>query len=514
MDPLLPITFADKINSPEILAIMQKLQANTYFKAEEINWLKNAINELHDRSLANPTFKGDINLSTPAPEVTGIYVPTQSGTYTNFGGIVVDLTAGYTTITFDGSYAKQVVPMDLVLYAQKTYEGIYQPLDISTGYLCALLDSASRLLSGHKKDGSFYASKYAIDSIKGDALKNLSVPVEKLDTSVTDAMWKILDPSTGFIAAILDSNNRILLGIRINGSITGKFSDLSTPVVNCWGDSLTAGAGATGGVNYPYILQQNLTSAQFLVKNCGVGGEDVNSICARHGAIPVMLANGFTLPSDASTLVEVWRSDNLNAVNKYGKTITPLLQGTGDNTVNPVMIDNIECTLSFTGTGPYIYSLKRNVASSTHSNIASGSIMLSAGSSRMNDKVNIYWIGQNGGYTNEDQLISYYQDLIGFNQNQNYIIIGLHTGTAANRALLESKMASAFGAHYINWRRYIVAYGLEDAGITPTSGDTAAIAVGSCPPSLLSDTVHLNTAGYTVLGNLVYKRGKQLKIWN
>lgn len=58
-------------------------------------------------------FVGSIDLSTPTPTQTGIYVPTVSGTYTNFGGLVVDLTAGYTTITFSApsTYAKQVVPI-------------------------------------------------------------------------------------------------------------------------------------------------------------------------------------------------------------------------------------------------------------------------------------------------------------------------------------------------------------------------------------------------------------------
>lgn len=72
------------------------------------------------------SFRGNISLSSATPTLSGIYVPTESGTYTNFGGIVIDLTAGYNTITYNSAitgstaYAKQVVPINLVAYAQLT----------------------------------------------------------------------------------------------------------------------------------------------------------------------------------------------------------------------------------------------------------------------------------------------------------------------------------------------------------------------------------------------------------
>jgi hypothetical protein len=121
MIPNLPISFTDKINSAALLAVMSSLPANSYLSAEDINKFKNAINELHERSLANPLYKGFINLSSPAPSVDGVYVPTVSGTYIEYGNIVVDLAVGYTTISVSGSsFGKQVNPIDLSLYAKKT----------------------------------------------------------------------------------------------------------------------------------------------------------------------------------------------------------------------------------------------------------------------------------------------------------------------------------------------------------------------------------------------------------
>ena len=42
--------------------------------------------------------------------------------------------------------------------------------------------------------------------------------------------------------------------------------------------------------------------------------------------------------------------------------------------------------------------------------------------------------------------------------------------------------------------------GLPAAGTTPRAADRTAIAEDRIPPSLMSDTLHLNAAGYTAIG--------------
>lgn len=74
-------------------------------------------------------------------------------------------------------------------------------------------------------------------------------------------------------------------------------------------------------------------------------------------------------------------------------------------------------------------------------------------------------------------------------------------------------MTLHFGRHYINQRKYMLEYGLSDAGITPTVEDTAAISQGKIPPSLLYDDVHYNDKGYNIIANLVVERGKELGYW-
>lgn len=61
----------------------------------------------------------DIQPTSPNDEIAGIKFPTQSGTYTNYGGIVVDLSEGLNMIFSDGDagFTKTVIPIDLAGYA-------------------------------------------------------------------------------------------------------------------------------------------------------------------------------------------------------------------------------------------------------------------------------------------------------------------------------------------------------------------------------------------------------------
>jgi hypothetical protein len=386
-----------------------------------------------------------------------------------------------------------------------------------------VVDSNGRLLGGFKIDGSFQVAKWGShNSIPGSILNDSEIGLSKLMSEVKDFMWQSLDPGSGYVCAILDANNRKLFAIRTDGvaEICGiNITDLKQRLTNVesvvplilyirfWGDSLTAGAGG-GGTTIVSVLQ-SLVGSKYTAVNHGVGGEDVNTITARQGGVPVFTQGAFTLPADGST-VPVFTTTDLGVKNKYGKQITPLLQGDGSS-INPCWINGIECTLSIVSNQ---YYLKRNVLAAVHTNISAGSMLVLNGAKQKNAHTNVYWMGQNVGYTNEAQLVSYYKDMISYNQNSNYIIIGLHSGTAASRQVLETLMENEFGLHFFNWRKYVVAYGLEDAGITATSGDNAAIAAGSIPPSLLFDSVHLTAVGYTVLGNALFKYGKTIGLFN
>lgn len=123
-------------------------------------------------------------------------------------------------------------------------------------------------------------------------------------------------------------------------------------------------------------------------------------------------------------------------------------------------------------------------------------------------------IGQNGGYNTNDELVEQIENAIEYNGSKKYIVIGLTTGTKSSRESLEMVMSHRFGVHYVNARKYLSTYGLADAKLQPTEQDTADMKNGTVPKSLRTDDVHLNAKGYTVLGNLVYKKGKDLNYWS
>lgn len=294
--------------------------------------------------------------------------------------------------------------------------------------------------------------------------------------------------------------------------------DFELPVeennIPCFGDSLTAGGagGAAGGSPYPVLLQ-NILGSKYNVINCGVGGETIQSIAARQGCSPMLNKNEFTLPSDTSEVVLGKKSEQ-PLINAFGTKILPLLQGQG-NSLNPIYVDGIECTLTTTAT-PYAdgdYKIKRNEAGIERRIIPNTPFATKGSMTYRNPYAAIYWVGTNGEWTTVDELIEWYDRFIEFGGTSNYIIIGLHTSNRKdNFEELEQKFSQKYGLHYINWRKYGVEYGLSDAGISPTPQDEEDISQGLFPTSLRVDGVHLTAKAYELLTNLIVQRMKYLGI--
>lgn len=301
------------------------------------------------------------------------------------------------------------------------------------------------------------------------------------------------------------------------------------PGIVCWGDSLTAGAGGDG-VKYPDVLKNRINqsiladcdfsllldkeheymkymhtwkySLEIPVLNMGVGGEKTPTILGRNGAIPFVLADSIVIPSD-KTAVEI------NIVSQSGAEVAPLIQGSAG--VNHVEIEGIEGTLiiekesDISGESKY-YFVRKNTGEAKE--IEKGTIIFTDASDKYLDYITVIFIGQNGGYSSIDELISQQRAILNHQtrNNDRFIIVGLHTGTAENRYELEQAMISEYGSKYINLREYMVTYGLQCAGIEANETDRQMLAEGMTPASLLSDTVHFNKVGYELIGNLIFDR--------
>lgn len=304
--------------------------------------------------------------------------------------------------------------------------------------------------------------------------------------------------------------------------LQGKLETLedvpTTPSITCWGDSLTAGGGWTSTL-------ERLSGLK--VYNGGTGGENARTIVGRQGG-DVMTINNLTIPADTTPVTIAVRASDKGIRTEMGYTVTPLLQG--GSHVNPVMIGDVEGTLRWTGSNyadqTGIWTFTRTMAGEEVKLTRPTAIRTAFDRNRNGkNEIMVIFIGQNGGYSDLDDLIRMHQRMIDHCKGKEYLVLGLSSGTQTQRAEYEAAMTKAFGRRFVSLRAYLAApiyaedgetitscYGLEDAGLTPTEADIERIKVGQVPQTLLSDSVHYTSATKTVIGTMLYKKMKELGI--
>lgn len=286
----------------------------------------------------------------------------------------------------------------------------------------------------------------------------------------------------------------------------GNEVDDAVKYITCWGDSLTAQGGWTE------VLAEK---TDLNVYNCGVGGEGMNTIVARQGG-DTILVDGFTIPATVSAV----KIGTGPLMTYFGRQAWPLQQGGGE--VNPVTIAGVTGILSVSGSDYYFTRAEAGSAVT----VDRPSAIVTNGDKQYNSPYLMFiFMGQNGGWVDVDDLILKHDYMIAHTHADNTIVLGLTSGTNDNRAEYETKMKAHFGRYYVSLREYLThpiydsnnviisSYGLDDAGITPTSTDLDNIAVGKMPPSLLADSVHYTAACKTVIGNMLFNKCKELGIF-
>jgi hypothetical protein len=321
-----------------------------------------------------------------------------------------------------------------------------------------------------------------------------------------------------FVASDLASGIRQELVEEIGADVSAELG-LGSNYIVCWGDSLTAQGGWTTTLG---------TLSGLTVLNAGTGGENSKTISARQGG-DVMIVKELTIPATTTSVLIADRDVDGGIKTEFGETVTPLLQG-GSNHVNPCKIGDVEGTLVWTGasyadlTGDWEFT--RSVAGSEVVIDRPTAIRTAYDINQNNPFLMVIFIGQNGGWGTNEELILQHRRMIEHSKATNVIVLGLSSGTAASRASYEAAMKEEFGRYFISLREYlsspiyasggvtiVSSYGLEDAGFTPTQDDLDKIAIGQVPPQLLSDGTHYKTETRTVIGNLIYNRCRDLNIF-
>ena len=270
-------------------------------------------------------------------------------------------------------------------------------------------------------------------------------------------------------------------------TIEQKLKELENPPTTtgllAWGDSLTAGAG--GATTYPEECARALGIPYVL--NCGVGGERANTIACRQGG------DMFIIPAGSIN------GTYSNFKDLFGDTITPLLQGDGGGSASKIYINNEECSISYNNS---TYTISGYTGGP--SNVPLYARFLG---SEYSGKITTIFVGTNGVYVDGesgvDPYITVIDSMIKHCNNNQYVILGLSTGTTAERESVDNRYLKEYGNKFFPTRKMLVEYGLDIMEIVPTQQDIQDMNVGRVPESLRSDAVHLNTSGYTALGKLL-----------
>ena len=254
-----------------------------------------------------------------------------------------------------------------------------------------------------------------------------------------------------------------------------------------WGDSLTAGAGGSG-TSYPSVCASELGITSF--KNCGVGGENANTIACRQGGNSLILKAGTVSTYSLTELTDI-----------YGTPCNPLRQESKNNTVNPIYINGVKCNLSISQTSTTDPNAKYTITGYNEPLLAETPVKFSG--CDITSKITVIFVGQNGPDLPERLSII---DSMVSKINDKYIVMGLSSGSATSRADEESQMLSKYGVHYFNTRNMLSKYGMAIMNLTPTTSDANEMRKGEVPSSLRSDSIHLNANGYTALGKMLAQK--------
>ena len=267
------------------------------------------------------------------------------------------------------------------------------------------------------------------------------------------------------------------------------------PRIICWGDSLTVSLDEKSA--FPDILRR-LSGCEVI--NYGVESENTAMIAMREGGLRVNV-KATVIPADVNLIPVFLRTEDDGHV---------FFLDHGDGGVNPCVISGIEGQLEKLN-GSYYF--KRNTKGERIA-VEEGTQFKTHGmvDARMGD-VLVIFAGTNDlpSTRSISSVIDLEKRMLEAAKCDKYVIIGLtYAGGIPEIDEVNKAMAEEFGEHFIDIRKYMLNYGLADAGITPTDQDKADIRKGEIPSSLRSDYVHGNKHYHRLLGEQVYRRLQRL----
>lgn len=396
-----------------------------------------------------------------------------------------------------------------------------------SGWLWGVVDAASNLAMGVDLAGKMWFAAHA----------DLRIPIANLAPDATARMLngimsaQFTKPESGWLMVLTDAADNIGWGIKPDGTFWAKLaSDVVIPqvVVDAIvatavaavggsvaglfptadivgnGDSLTAGAGGAG-TTWATVVAAALGRA---VSNRGIGGQTSSSIAARQGGLPMLVTvAGNQIPGSGTVAVT---SRSQQPITSQGtQSLTGKLGGTSVTLASTDL--GVSYTLSLTTPGAAI-------ACPPNSQIIFDLAVADRG------KTAVFWAGRNDAKSTRAQQLVIRDNLLTMTgylspTSKRFLVLsvtnaspgtqypsGEPSGSASHTAVVATnkELTVTFGDRFIDIRRYLIDFGLADAGLTATADDLADVAADMIPRQLFSaDGLHFNAVGYTLIGKFI-----------
>ena len=276
-----------------------------------------------------------------------------------------------------------------------------------------------------------------------------------------------------------------------------------TFVINCWGDSLTAGIGGNG-TSYPGVLE-TLIGSNVTVNNYGVGGEDTRTIAGRQGGVPFQLSSDVVIPATTTAIPVSLLEGN------------PIRQGSAG--INSCSIGGIAGTLERDGTTNVLEFTRATAGSATP--VSKGAAITTAASQTAGSGINIISSGTNDRTAMDKDIENTVLNIVDCQKEMvekinteggKYLIVGTASGVSGDWLdefkCVEELQAAAFGRNFLNLREVLTDSAIyEEVGIDLTAADLENMSNGALPTTIISnDNIHFNADGYTVVARAIYNK--------
>lgn len=319
-----------------------------------------------------------------------------------------------------------------------------------------------------------------------------------------------LDPSTGYVAGVLDKDGFVSYGVKTDGSFRvfkGDGGVASRTKIVAFGDSLTR--GYFGGTGWPledaWPAKLGAKLPGVTVENLGYNGNTIDEVRLRTGAM------------------DLWATPTGGAIPGEGPVTLTTMQKIGFIDSNPFditgFLGGVYGTLSRTASG-ITFTRAAPGAGFT----VAGPLKFNAGRVDYSGQTAIIWAGRNDvsnditgpESTVAEHVIASTLELVEWltPRIKQVIVVGVTNradeprGTARYNTIIEinERLAQLLPGKYMNVRSWLVERAIYDAGLTPTAADLDSISKDAPPPQIMDGGSHYSKPIAPLLADLFYTR--------